>query len=282
VFHRLSDERADKLLNADQPKGDWPRKIEDNLTGFLGDGERTVNTGINGIFSSMYLIALRGALEMSKAVSPEDVADLATRIAVLEKSISEMCWNEEKGLFADTIEQTHFSPHASLFAVQAGAASPEQQARLRETLPAICEPFFTNGYDHTDGTLFETAHGYYLMESLYTLGLEDVAERIFKDAWGYMLKKGLITCAEHFNLRESQCHAWTAYPTYMYSRYVLGVRFDATSDKATIRPQPGSLTWAKGAFPHPKGLVEVEWRKVNGEIVFDRVAAPDGVEVVIG
>ncbi|MCL2602881.1 MAG: hypothetical protein FWD90_00210 [Defluviitaleaceae bacterium] len=271
VFHRLSDERADKLLCADKPEGDWPRNPQDNRTGFLGDGERTDNTGINCLFSCLYLTTLRETSEMADAVISGDSTEinhLPHRISVLTESIKNTFWNEEKGLFVDNTEHKRFSPHASLAAVCAGAVTDEIRERLRITLPPLLTPFFKNGYDHTEGTLFETSSGYYFINGLYKLGLGNEAERIIKEGWGYFLTRGLTTTPEHFDMVHSQCHAWAAHPTYFLSRYVLGM--DADADTVNFDPQPGSVTWAKGTFPHPKGLIEVEWHMENGRVVCDR------------
>ena len=279
VFHRLSDERDDLLLCADKPEGNWPSQIKDNLLGFWGDGDRVDNTGINCVFSSHYLLALRNTLEMAQSISKDDVQDLTRRINILEKSIPEKYWNEEKGLYADNLSQQSFSPHASLMALQAGIVSKHQRERLLKTLPTAFPALLFNGYDHSGGTLFETAHGYYLVDALYKIGLEKLAEKYIKEGWGYMLCKGLKTTAEHFDLIHSQCHAWSAYPTYMMSHYVLGISFDADCDNIRVSPQPGSLSWAAGVFPHPKGLVEVAWHTEDGQIIFDRLLAPKGVEI---
>jgi hypothetical protein len=282
VFHKLSDEREDKLLRADNPEENWANR-KSNLTGFFGDGERTNNSGINGIFSCLYLKTLRESLEMAEAIGlneSADAADLKQRISILEKSVAITFWNEEKGLFADNTEHADFSPLASLFAVLAGVATPRQKEKLRENIPPLCKPFFKNGYDHTKGMLFQTNLGFIFINGLYKLGLDNVAERCIKDGWGYFITKGLKTTPEHFSINESRCHAWAAYPTYMLSHYVLGIRFDAFSENITINPQPGNLTWAKGTFPHPKGLIEVEWHKESGQIIFDRLSAPEGVTIL--
>jgi hypothetical protein len=144
--------------------------------------------------------------------------------------------------------------------------------RLRENIPPMITPFFKNGYDPSGGFLFETSSGYYFIRGLYKLGLYAAAENCIKEGWGYFLAKGLTTTPEHFNMRESQCHAWTAHPAYFLSRHVLGVKADAST--ANICPSPGSVTWAKRTFPHPKGLIEVEWHTENGAIVFDRLINP--------
>ena len=275
-FNCLSDEREDKLLNAEWPEGGWPPIENDNRIGFLGDGIADIgqamdNTGINCMFSAMYLIALRQMQEMSQAIKAGD--DFSERINILEKSISKAYWNEEKGLFADTLEHTAFSPHASLWAVLAKTVTDEQRQRLKLTIPPLFTPLFKNGINPADGVRFETSRGFHLFVALYELGLDDVAESVIKEGWGYFLHKGLKTTPEHFELRHSLCHAWAAHPTYMLSRYVLGVEFDANGE-VKVNPRPGTLTWAKGTVPHPKGVIEVEWRKENGKVIMKYTNLP--------
>jgi len=270
IFNRLSDEHADKLMCGDAPAGDWPRKPEDNRTGFLGDGPFMDTTGINCMFSCMYLITLREVYEMALIISPEDAPDLSARIKTLEQSIPETFWNEEKGLFADTDEHKTFSPQASLTAVNAGIVSEQQRMRLRETIPPTLLPFFINGIDNSDGVRFETSRGFNIFLALYDLGLDDVVEKLIKEAWGHFLIKGLKTTPEHFEMLHSLCHAWTAHPTYMLSRYVLGVEYDALSDEAKPNIKPGTVSWANGTVPIPNGSVDIEWHKENDNIIIDR------------
>ena len=222
------------------------------------------------MFSAMYLFTLQETLEMAKQVSENDVPDLISRIKILERSIQKVFWNEEKGLFADTDQHLTFSPQASLAVVNTGIITEIQRERLRKTIPPLLLPFFINGVDPTGGFRFETSRGFNIFIALYDLGLDDVAEKIMKEAWGHFLIKGFKTTPEHFDMIHSHCHAWAAHPTYMLSRYVLGVSYDAISDKTELNPQPGTVTWAKGIVPIPNGTVEVEWHKENGEPVIDK------------
>ncbi|MCL2363680.1 MAG: hypothetical protein FWC71_03345 [Defluviitaleaceae bacterium] len=268
-FNRLSDEREDKLLNAEWPEGGWPPKEGDNRMGFLGDGidsfkEALNNTGINCMFSAMYLLALRNMQEMATATQAAD--DFSARIAILEKSIPDAYWNEEKNLFADNLDHADFSPHASLWAVLAGAATNEHKRALQTSIPPLLTPFFINGVDFAEGCRFETSRGFHLFVALYELGLDNLVEQLIKEGWGYFLDKGLKTTPEHFSLSASQCHAWTAHPTYMLTRYALGISIDANGE-VKMDPRPGTLTWAKGTVPHPNGVVEAEWHLENGKVI---------------
>jgi len=280
VFNALSDERSDHLLDATPPDRSDPN---DKRTGHLGDGGCTNNTGINCIFTCLYLIALRGAQYLANEIGKQtDYEDISARISVLEKSIPIAFWNAEKGLFSDNTEMKYFSPHASLFAVRAGVVSDDKLEIIRETLIPLLDPFFKNGYDGFGGVAFTTSYGYYMFDAMFKAGMYDVAERCMKDGWGWFLSKGLKTTPEHFSLSESQCHAWTSSPVYIMSRYILGVNFDIKNglNNVTIDVKTNGVKWAKGVFPHPLGDIEVSWHKDDsGEVVFDKIYAPDGVTV---
>ena len=289
VFNRLSDEREDYLLCADPPDKSNPDYLfSDKRTGHLGDSGCTNNTGVNCIFTCLYLIALRGAQFLAKETGKnQDFEDLTKRIEVLEKSIPDAFWSEEKGLFSDNTEMKYFSPHASLFAVRAGVVSDDKLPVIRKNLESLLDPFFKNGYDaFGGGTAFSTSYGYYMFDGMYKAGMYKIAERCMKDGWGWFLSRGLKTTPEHFDLAASQCHAWTASPAYIMSRYILGVNFDEKNqgglNNVILDVKANGVKWAKGVFPHPLGDIEVSWyRDKTGKILFDRINVPDGVTVTV-
>lgn len=280
VFNALSNERADCLLCADPPDKNNP---DDKRTGHLGDGGRTNKTGVNCIFSCLYLIALRGACFLAEQTGKSgDFEALTNRIKILETSISEAFWSEQRGLFADNSDMLDFSPHASLFALRAGAVSEDKLRIIKKNIGPLLVPFFKNGYDSSGGTSFSTSYAYYMLDSLYKAGLYEIAESCIKEGWGWILSKGLKTTPEHWNLAESQCHAWTASPAYIMSRYILGVNFDVKRglNNVVIDVKPGSVKWARGIFPHLLGNIEISWHKdENGRIIFDKTDVPEGVTV---
>ena len=281
VFNALSDERADYLLCADP--SDKSNK-NDRRTGHLGDGGWTNNKGVNCIFSCLYLIALRGAEFLAGEINKnKDFGDIKNRIKVLETSIPKAFWDEQKGLFADNLDMRDFSPHASLFALRAGVVSDDKFQIIKENIEPLLLPFFKNGYDGFGGTSFSTSYAYYMLDSLYKAGLYNIAETCMKDGWGWVLSQGLKTTPEHWDLAASQCHAWTASPAYIMSRYILGVNFDIRQglNNIIIDVKPGSIKWARGRFPHPLGDIEIEWRKDEDGRVRLKAKTPEGVTVQI-
>ncbi|HTB84852.1 MAG TPA: family 78 glycoside hydrolase catalytic domain, partial [Candidatus Sulfotelmatobacter sp.] len=61
---------------------------------------------------------------------------------------------------------------------------------------------------------------------------------------------------ESFDLPQEMNHAWTAYPGYLFQKYILGIQ-PTSGGFATfdVRPETGGLTFAEGAVPTVKGLI---------------------------
>jgi hypothetical protein len=70
---------------------------------------------------------------------------------------------------------------------------------------------------------------------------------------------------ESFSLRDEVNHAWTAYPGYIFPKYILGLQ-PTSGGFATfdVRPETGGLTFAEGAVPTVKGLITTRWEKGAG------------------
>ena len=63
-------------------------------------------------------------------------------------------------------------------------------------------------------------------------------------------------------------HAWTAYPGYLFQKYILGIQ-PASGGFATfeVRPDTAGLDFAEGTVPTVKGLITTRWVKSpNGEL----------------
>lgn len=78
----------------------------------------------------------------------------------------------------------------------------------------------------------------------------------------------------------SRCHSWAGAPLVTAIRHTLGVRQrdPLNPDKLVIAPNVETIDWARGTYPHPKGDIRVEWKKVDGRIEIS-LSAPRGIEV---
>ncbi|MCX7846692.1 MAG: glycoside hydrolase family 78 protein [bacterium] len=283
-FHELADERSDLLLDAD-----WhvKRGVHAHYGGFHGDlaaqGYMSVS-GVHCVFSCMYLSALRSAVELARVVGDaREARELEKRARRVAQSIRSTFWNRRLGCYSDNLARDTHSAHASLLAVRSGAAARAQWPALRRYIARELRSVFVNGYDPSEGCKFSPSFAFYLFEALYQLGMAATAEELMRQGWGWMLAQGLRTCGEHFDTRQSLCHAWSASPAYFLSRHVLGVQYPAAPDysRVEIRVETAGVTEAEGAYPHPRGVVKVKWHMERGRRVFDYVKAPRGVRVII-
>jgi Bacterial alpha-L-rhamnosidase C-terminal domain len=74
----------------------------------------------------------------------------------------------------------------------------------------------------------------------------------------------------------SYSHGWAAAPTSYLTTKVLGVQPDGPGFSSfTVAPDPGSLQWAEGAVPTPRGTITVAWKRTAGGLRL-RIEAPAG------
>lgn len=85
----------------------------------------------------------------------------------------------------------------------------------------------------------------------------------------------------YVGLRQSLCHGWAAGPTPWLQRHVLGVRpVDPGCTTVEVKPELGSLDFAEGTVPTPKGPVKVSAHKDKGGKTVVAVSAPKGVKII--
>ncbi len=281
-FHELSDEREDGLLDAD-----WhlKRGKESRYMGFHGDNQPDMRRdGVSSGFSCFYLSALTAAAHLADRLDdPAVAAACRRRYAQVKESVNRLCWDSERGTYADTIEKKSFSPQAALLAVRAGVPDHAQREALRAFFKQTLNHLFINEQDPSGGVRVSPHFCFYLFETLYDLDLAGLAEQLMREGWSWMMKLGTATCTEFFMEEGSWCHAWAASPAYYLSKYALGVQVPGhpDQDQVEIRVKTGSLQSAEGVWPHPKGPIHVKWHMENGRRVFDRIDTPDGVRAAV-
>jgi hypothetical protein len=63
----------------------------------------------------------------------------------------------------------------------------------------------------------------------------------------------------------SDSHAWSAHPIYDLLTLVAGIEPASPGFKTVrIAPHLGSLPWLQATYPHPQGVIAVEYAKKNG------------------
>ncbi|MBE7058428.1 MAG: alpha-L-rhamnosidase [Ruminococcaceae bacterium] len=159
---------------------------------------------------------------------------------------------------------------------------------------------------------FSTFLGYYMLCAMGKAGDVDDALDIIKEYWGAMLSRGATTFWEDFNMdwlegssridelvpegvkdihgdygaycykgfRHSLCHGWASGPAAFMSEYVLGIKpVAAGCEKIEFKPNLGKLSWAKGTYPTPKGIIKVELSRNADGSVATKIDLPEGVSI---
>ena len=154
--------------------------------------------------------------------------------------------------------------------------------------------------------------GYYVLQAMANSENIEGALNVIREYWGEMLALGATTFWEEFDIswarnagridepipegkndvhgdfgkdcykqfRRSLCHGWAGGPAPFLSNYVLGVKIEKPGcKKVKISPMLGNLKWAKGAYPTPYGIIEIEHFYDDKGELFTNVSAPDEIEI---
>lgn len=250
----LNRARADGLLvsNAAQVKRDdivdWPVTERDGYV------FKPVNTVVN----AFHLRALAQMAELATALKKDaDAADYTARERTTRAAFQEKLFDSARGVYRDGEGTDHASQHANLFPLAFGLVPPEQRARLVEWVGGR-------------GMACSVYAAQYLLEGLFENGGGDKALALITASndrsWKHMVESGTTISWEawdqHYKPNQDWNHAWGAAPANLFPRYVLGVMPLAPGwSRASIRPSPGSLKFAEGKVPTPRGPVLIRWEQ---------------------
>ena len=169
------------------------------------------------------------------------------------------------------------------------------------------------GQDGVHG--FSTFLGYYILQAIGESGHIDYAMDCIKEYWGAMLDLGATTFWEDFDInwtkncskideilpdntdkkdihgdfggycyggyRHSFCHGWASGPAPFLMQYVLGCKpLTPGCTKVLIKPALGKLSYAKGTFPTPKGIITVCHKKQADGTIQTTFTAPENIEII--
>ena len=162
------------------------------------------------------------------------------------------------------------------------------------------------------GRGMSTFMSYYILAATAKNVSIECAQDLLKEYYGAMLDAGATTFWEDFDLdwvrenatidrmllpgeydihgdngrfcyqgmRHSLCHGWSAGPTAFLAEYILGIQIlEPGCKKIEIKPNLGHLTWAKGTYPTPYGVISVDIHR-DGDEIFTTVDAPTEITIV--
>lgn len=229
-------------------------------------------TGNSAILSLQYSIGLQTAAGLYRLLGKNIEADSLENISGrINEAVRSLCYDKEKGLFADSPEYSSYSQHVNTFAALAGVLPVEESreliSRLQSDPSLIPMSLQFQAYLHRA----MTKHG---MKEQYLDMLEP---------WKELIRLGFKTFPEYpvLNTR-SDCHPWNAFPSYELLQIVGGINYTAPGIKEVrIEPHPGKLEWFEASMPAGNGVIEVQYRKTGRNRVRLYIEVPGECKAVL-
>jgi len=246
----------------------------------------------DGVNCAVNCFVQRGFFDAARVLDlcgeADEAAAWRARADELADAIRTAFWDEPRGAFTDRrpadVPDTEPSVPANCLPLLYDIASEDQAPRALEWLAdAMARNFRVPDPAENRDCNVTSYFSFYALGALYHCGRVEEAEAFLRTGWGRMLDAGAWTTWEYFAdpRGASRCHAWSCSPTHYLSSRVLGVRFPEPGNPNVVAvwPQPGTLQWAAGVYPHPAGPIRVRWEVRGGKVLLT-CEAPHGVEIV--
>ena len=233
-----------------------------------------ISTGLNGI----YCRALLAASWLTEQAGLQDIAQTyKKRAATIASQIRKLCWNPEKGLFADSFHDgcrsNRHSPQSNVLAIYGSIPSHDWIDGIWKKLFLEDAPYERFVSKEFDNPYFK----YFILEDAFALGKSEWGLNFIDRYWGGMEKAGATSAWELFspdapelnNRIISICQGYGASPNAFLISELIGIRPAEPGMKMIyFNPLPGKVTWAKASVPTPNGTISVNW-SLRPDGVFD-------------
>ena len=209
--------------------------------------------------------ALDAAARLADRMSDPRASDYRALAAKVRANLNRQAWDEERGLYrVNPGAKRDFARQANVYAVVFGVADAEKTRRVgaeleKNELPAVGTPY-VRGWE---------------LVALVRAGRHQAFWTGLEKTFGAMLDAGATTFWEGFDANargdaqysfygrrwgKSLCHAWSAWPAFLFVSEALGLKPTADGWEAyEARPIPGA-EGMKASVPTPKGPLEVSSR----------------------
>jgi len=234
---------------------DWPNEWPWSEEKPLGGVPPGAIEGGSSILSLQYSYTLKDAEELFSYFNNNHEADFyAQRRKNLNDAVLSLCFDESRGLMADDAKRSSYSQHANIMGILSDAIPQPRQVSVFNRL-------------NSDKSLIQATvyYRFYLTRAMKKVNLANQYVQNL-DIWTDMLGMGLTTFAERPEPSRSDCHAWSASPTYDFLSTVCGIQpLKPGFQQILVKPNLGDLAFAKGKMPHPKGMIEVDFKQKNNQ-----------------
>lgn len=195
--------------------------------------------------------------------------------AKIKSAVYLHCWDEEKQLMADYPDKQQFSQHTNILAILGDVVAPAQQESLLERVLS---------YEHFD-EVASSYFSFFLFKAMQKTGREDLFLQHL-DFWNTFLERGHTTFGEtgFASHDRSDCHAWSAHPTYYLLSSVGGIKPGGVGFKQVrIEPHLGHLNQLALSMPHPDGRIKLQYLRSDKGLQVE-IELPTGLsgELVYG
>jgi hypothetical protein len=242
--------------------------------------------------NALYYAALQHAAVLARlAGAPALARHYRATGRDVRDALNSRLWDEGRGVYVDAcvegVRSRRVSQQSNAACIALGVAPCARWPRIlayildESRLKATSTGFGDSGTaarfdEERDVVLAQPFFMHHLHRALAAAGRHrDLLDNL-RRRWGAMLEAGSSTFWEHWHGEASQCHAWSATPTFDLSTEVLGVRPLAPGfARFAVEPHPAGLDWARGAFPSPAGDITVAWEHSKGSFRLE-VEVPSG------
>ncbi len=183
----------------------------------------------------------------------------------IQKAVVDTCFDENKGLIAETPDKKQFSQHTNIWGILTDTFDKKVQ-------PSIMQRILD------DKSLIQ-ATIYFRFYLFRALQKTKMGKRYFEllQPWKTMLDNGMTTFGETDINPRSECHAWSASPAFDFLHIIAGIQPGQHSfNTVIIEPNLGDLDKLIVEMPHPKGMIKVSYLKRDDVLNAD-IILPDGI-----
>ncbi len=245
---------------------DWWNFVDwnDQFPGGTPDG---ANDGNSAVITAQLVYTLKQASELMNYYGEEAQSKKYTSLAErLGMGTLSHCFNNEKGVMANTPNKDSYSQHASIMSVLAGIIPGD-----------IAKKVMQNVISDTSLSQATFYYRFYLTRALIKVGMADLYYSELKP-WREMLEMGLTTFAEKPDPTRSDCHAWSSSPNYDFFATIAGIMPSKPGfSEVNIHPALGELTHIDAKMPHPNGEIQVKLQRV-GQGLIGEIRLPEGIK----
>lgn len=223
----------------------------------------------NAPLNLAHLSALRDMAKWAKLVGSDDVAaEVTERAAKVRNALLHWKANRLEDGGWDAVGY-----HAAVFALRENLVDSEEEAECIAFIKRhiwSCFPFNPRAPRQTsphvvDKHLFTTFFAHFALSPLVERGELAFVIDTIRTGWGWALEQTDGTWLELFDTNWSHAHQWSGCPTWLMTRYLLGLnpRYDLGPRTFEFAVADGAFSQVSGRVPLPyeDGHVDVRWTR---------------------